>query len=365
MSMFSKFFDKVLPGAPMQKITQATTDKWIAPEHKDIVEGLSQQYVAPGMVKNLGLPEWTNNLFGSGGGITPESIAQNPYGTIIMDEIPRVPDIFGGGGGGSQPSWLNNITSSLIQNLFGKQTPDAPAQPQPATTFTAPDGTTINIPEGGLYNTGSWGSGLAPAPGGGTMPGRTSIGTPADKTGYQTPGQVPGMTMPGDFARAATEGATQRGKDVLEDLMGAVDKSTARARDTASSMIADQMQRRGVRTSGIHQQALTEMAGEMSRADAETKQRLALDVYNSIDQTTQADLDRQLDYLMKTMDIESVTNLAEMDIASRERMQALEIEYQNATTAQARADAQSRLNQERRYQLAYAVGSLIGKSIFG
>jgi hypothetical protein len=72
----------------------------------------------------------------------------------------------------------------------------------------------------------------------------------------------------------------------------------ARAREQAATTIAEQMQSRNIRGSGIHGQVLTDAMARLQSEEAEAANRLALDVYNVLDETTQRQFDREHQYNM-------------------------------------------------------------------
>jgi hypothetical protein len=67
--MFSKLIDKILPGAPSQKFTAATFDKWIAPEHKDTLETVATGLALGGAIPGInGLGSYWGGMPGGVGG---------------------------------------------------------------------------------------------------------------------------------------------------------------------------------------------------------------------------------------------------------------------------------------------------------
>lgn len=111
----------------------------------------------------------------------------------------------------------------------------------------------------------------------------------------------------------------------MADLMAYADRGDDRLREQTLSDIEKQMQRRGLRTSGIHARAMEDAAAEISEASAAARKGMALEVFKA---KTAAELGQQ----------------------------------QLAAQMQYHADMQSQWNQEQRGQAWESIGSFLGEA---
>jgi hypothetical protein len=113
-------------------------------------------------------------------------------------------------------------------------------------------------------------------------------------------------------------------------MLSSIERKGGLLREQTMEDIAGQMQRRGIRTSGIHAQALGESMRDIEGAAETSRLGAAADVYG----LQQRDRQQAMNYSL---------GLGELDIR-RQQM----------------ADARSEANQQRRAQTMGAVGSFLG-----
>ena len=111
----------------------------------------------------------------------------------------------------------------------------------------------------------------------------------------------------------------------MSDLMAYADRGDDRLREQTLSDIEKQMQRRGLRTSGIHARAMEDAAGEISEASAAARQGMALEVFKA----------------------KTAAELGQAQLAQQ---------------AQYQANLQSQWNQEQRGQAWESIGGFIGEA---
>lgn len=85
---------------------------------------------------------------------------------------------------------------------------------------------------------------------------------------------------------------------ILKQQLSAVDYSQQQASDKMMENMAQQMQARGVRGSGIHQKGLRESAAEIASASQAQRDRIALDIHNSMMQWANAEAQRNHEVAM-------------------------------------------------------------------
>jgi hypothetical protein len=116
------------------------------------------------------------------------------------------------------------------------------------------------------------------------------FGGDSSSSGYSSPtlslsGTAPSTTM-ADYDR------------ILKQSLKSVDYSQEQASDKMMENMAQQMQARGIRGSGIHQKGLRESAAEIASASQAQRDRIALDVHNSMMQWVNAEAQRNHEIAM-------------------------------------------------------------------
>ena len=97
---------------------------------------------------------------------------------------------------------------------------------------------------------------------------------------------------------------TKTGKELLSSLMSSTQQTFDKERQKAADLIAEQMQGRGIRTSGIHLQGLTDAMAQLQAEETAQINKMALDVYGALDATTQAQLNRDLQAFMQEKELQ-------------------------------------------------------------
>lgn len=85
---------------------------------------------------------------------------------------------------------------------------------------------------------------------------------------------------------------------IMAKSLKSVDYAQEQASDKMMENMAQQMQARGIRGSGIHQKGLRESAAEIASASQAQRDRIALDVYNSMMQWVNAEAQRNHEMAM-------------------------------------------------------------------
>lgn len=143
--------------------------------------------------------------------------------------------------------------------------------------------------------------------------------------GTATPVAAPSTS--GGAATSGTGGISNdnfSGGDVLNRMFEASDYRMQKQADTLIDKINDAMQRRGIQSSGIHQKALGEMAENLVAEQSAVRNSMSLDVYNSLQQWLNAELQRNHDMQMLMTQIRS----AEVQ-GNKQRKQELLLELGN------------------------------------
>ncbi|MEA3225375.1 MAG: hypothetical protein U9Q07_05450 [Planctomycetota bacterium] len=116
MSWLSSAINKVLPGAPATKVTKATFDKWIAPEHKDTLELMGSMALGPAALANLpgGVGAFLASPAGQNvaKGLSSWGATGNVKGAIIAGMAPLLGNLPGDLG----EFFKTNIGQSVIQS---------------------------------------------------------------------------------------------------------------------------------------------------------------------------------------------------------------------------------------------------------
>jgi hypothetical protein len=106
------------------------------------------------------------------------------------------------------------------------------------------------------------------------------------------------------------------GKDTLDKLLASADYSEGRLRTETMADIENQMARRGLRTSGIHNTALTKTGAELSNASAAGRDSMALNVFNALN----AERGQQMDYSLGLSNQSLQAQLAALNTANNQSM---------------------------------------------
>jgi hypothetical protein len=104
---------------------------------------------------------------------------------------------------------------------------------------------------------------------------------------------------------ASNQSQAAQASTLLSQLLGQANEASQKQMDVATRQIADQMQQRGIRTSGIHMQALSDAATIINKQLADANIQAALQVNQVMMQQLNAQLDRDFEYQMMMAKIQA------------------------------------------------------------